>query len=295
MIKPDYVQFLSANLGEHRIANFGFHGVPAQMNAAFQLPQLESYAMHLTPDYAELCNRAITNEIIGTGSVAFCTTRTDNSGVKVNHDVLDMMSVKYLVVSKYMPKYVEYFDAKKFIVAFETPNVKIYENPRPAPRIYAVPSLVKADLTPEAHKIDELQAAVTQDEKLLELARTAGISSDLPMKMPEAPLTKGSITAYHHARVGAEIDMPGPGILLLMDNWHPSWSATVDGAPAYIGKVNQAFRGIVLSAGKHTIEMSYRPKSLRLGLLLGLVGLLLLISSFYWIRFIDKYIGRRTT
>jgi hypothetical protein len=287
---PDYVVFLKENLAEHRIANFGFHGVPAQMGAGFQIPQLESYAMHLTPDYADLCNRAITNEVIGTGSVAFCTTRADSKGVHVNHAVLDMMSVKYFVVSKYMPKYVEYFDEKKLKVAFETPAVKIYENPAPLPRFFAVSSLRKDDLTPEVHALDAHGTAVTLDEYLLDQAKTAGISTE---NTNGTMIAVGKIQEYHHAHVTAEIEMSAPGVVVLMDNWHPSWNATVDGQPAYVGKINQSFRGIVVPAGKHKIEMSYRPKTLSAGLGLGAIGFLILLTSGFWIQFIDKQLGRR--
>jgi uncharacterized membrane protein YfhO len=54
-------------------------------------------------------------------------------------------------------------------------------------------------------------------------------------------------------------------MVILTDTWFPGWRATVDGRPARIEKAYGAFRGVVVEAGDHTIEMRYRPWSVFIG------------------------------
>jgi uncharacterized membrane protein YfhO len=41
--------------------------------------------------------------------------------------------------------------------------------------------------------------------------------------------------------------------------YHPTWRATVDGAPATIYPTNLVMRGILVPAGATAIELTYRP------------------------------------
>jgi uncharacterized membrane protein YfhO len=54
-------------------------------------------------------------------------------------------------------------------------------------------------------------------------------------------------------------------MVILTDSWFPGWRATVDGHPTPILKAYGAFRGVVVDAGDHTIEMRYRPWSVFIG------------------------------
>lgn len=56
----------------------------------------------------------------------------------------------------------------------------------------------------------------------------------------------------------------------------PGWLAWIDGQPAPHLRVNHAFQGVVVPAGKHAVVFTYSPASTRIGLTLSLVGILLL-------------------
>ena len=65
------------------------------------------------------------------------------------------------------------------------------------------------------------------------------------------------------------------GELVLRQTWFPGWQVTVDGHPEPIDRVDEAFRGVELSPGAHTVDMVYRPSSLRDGIIIsGLAALL---------------------
>jgi hypothetical protein len=72
--------------------------------------------------------------------------------------------------------------------------------------------------------------------------------------------------------------LEAPGYLVLADTWYPGWDATVDGERAELLQVNHAFRAVQLEAGKHVVEMVYRPASVLIGGLISLTGAALLIS-----------------
>ena len=84
-----------------------------------------------------------------------------------------------------------------------------------------------------------------------------------------------------------------PGILVLNDSWHPNWSVTVDGAPGYIGRVDEAFRGVVLPAGRHVVEMRYAPRSLAIARGISFAALLLILALCVFRGKIDARLRRR--
>jgi len=82
------------------------------------------------------------------------------------------------------------------------------------------------------------------------------------------------LLAYGPNRISLTVDTSEPAVLTLSDMLYPGWQATVDGQPAPIYTANGLFRGVVMPAGRHRLEMRFSPRSLRLGL--GLLGMALL-------------------
>jgi Bacterial membrane protein YfhO len=62
-----------------------------------------------------------------------------------------------------------------------------------------------------------------------------------------------------------DVDAERPGRLILNDTWYPGWKATVDGRSVPIEHANVAFRAVQVPAGKHLVEFTYRPSSVRIG------------------------------
>jgi hypothetical protein len=78
-------------------------------------------------------------------------------------------------------------------------------------------------------------------------------------------------------RVRLEAAADAPGIVVLVDAWDPGWRAWIDGRPTQVLRANGAFRGVAVPAGRHVIEMRYRPWPVLAGLSLSAAGLLTLI------------------
>jgi len=60
-------------------------------------------------------------------------------------------------------------------------------------------------------------------------------------------------------RLEASTECDGPCLLVLVQPWAPGWRARVDGEPVPLVRTNVAGLGVVAPAGRHSIELDYRP------------------------------------
>jgi uncharacterized membrane protein YfhO len=63
-----------------------------------------------------------------------------------------------------------------------------------------------------------------------------------------------------------------PGILVLTDSYDPSWSVTIDSAPAGLLRVDTALRGVCVPAGEHHVRFDYQPRAFVAGVMISVVG-----------------------
>ena len=77
-------------------------------------------------------------------------------------------------------------------------------------------------------------------------------------------------------RVRISLVAPRPGHLVVADSDAPGWAALVDGVPAPIRRANMLFRAVPVPAGRHVVEMRYRPLSVPAGAVASLAGIVLL-------------------
>ena len=81
-------------------------------------------------------------------------------------------------------------------------------------------------------------------------------------------------TSESPSLVTIDVDMGCRGMLVVSDNWFPGWIAALDQKPARIWKIDTAFRGVVVPAGRHRVVMNYRPASVYAGLACWSAGLI---------------------
>ena len=97
---------------------------------------------------------------------------------------------------------------------------------------------------------------------------------------PDDPRTEW--TSRNASQIALMTETSCVGLLVIADTYYPGWRATVDGRPAKIIEVNGAQRGVVIDAGIHKVEMSYRPTSVIAGAILTALGWLLTLAVFVW-------------
>jgi len=86
------------------------------------------------------------------------------------------------------------------------------------------------------------------------------------------------LLAYEPNRVALEIHTSAPAFLILSDVLYPGWEATVDGEETELYPADGVFRGVEIPAGDHHLEMTYRPLSLRWGLIVAATTVLMIVT-----------------
>jgi uncharacterized membrane protein YfhO len=83
---------------------------------------------------------------------------------------------------------------------------------------------------------------------------------------------------YEPERVVLDVSAEKDCILILQDTDYPGWTAHVDGRRRPIEGTDLGVRALTLEAGRHTVEMEYKPSSLRYGLILSCLGLVMTVA-----------------
>jgi|GEM_PF-156996 len=71
-----------------------------------------------------------------------------------------------------------------------------------------------------------------------------------------------------------EAEAAAPTVVVIAQNFYPSWRATVNGQPAPVLRANHAFQAIPIPAGKSTIRLDYVDWPFRVGAVVSLATLL---------------------
>ena len=88
------------------------------------------------------------------------------------------------------------------------------------------------------------------------------------------PADAPSVEVKHYGRNGYTLAVAAPtaGLVYCSESDFPGWSARVNGRRTRILRANHAFRAVEVPAGLVTVEMSYWPPGLTLGLVLTLLS-----------------------
>jgi uncharacterized membrane protein YfhO len=90
-------------------------------------------------------------------------------------------------------------------------------------------------------------------------------------------VAKAGILRREPTRMLIEAEAQKPAVLVLSEIFYLGWRAKVDGVEAELLRVNYGLRGVALPAGKHQVELSYRPKSLVTGAAVSITTALCLL------------------
>ena len=92
---------------------------------------------------------------------------------------------------------------------------------------------------------------------------------------PRAYMDNGTATilSYKPEHVIIRTESTRSASLILTDTYYPGWQAHIDGNPATIIRTNWTMRGVVVPAGKHTVTMTYKPKSATYGAILSMISI----------------------
>ncbi len=209
----------------------------------------------------------------------------------INLKAYDFLGARYVTVPVRYSRVLGFMERSSWRRAYEDGNFAVFENPAPMPRAFIAHRLVKDPLTPIDRGESPLVLVTSDDEMLIADARREGIA-DVAMPAVSPTDEPVVITRYDHDHVEITATASSPGILVLNDSWHPNWSVTVDGVTRHVGRVDEAFRGVVLSSGPHVVEMRYAPRSLNTARGVSLAALLLMLAMCAYRGKIDAKLGQ---
>jgi membrane protein YfhO len=146
--------------------------------------------------------------------------------------------------------------------------IRIYRVPDPLPRAYVVSGTRIADGN---------DAYVALLDPTFDARREVVLAGGVPSAPDPAFVGGARIAELAADRARLEVELSAPGYAVLVDSYDPGWRATVDGVAADVLRANAAFRAVPVTAGRHVVELRYRPRSVAIGI--AVMGSAVLLAS----------------
>jgi len=181
---------------------------------------------------------------------------------KINWNLLNMLSVKYVIFSDSLP----FFNLEP-VFSSNDEQVVVHRNLTALPRAWFVDS-VKVIKEPKkiwgeinSERFNPASTAIVEEE--VKDVQSPSVKKVTPDKFD-----------LHYLSFVTETDKPA--FLTVSEIYYPAgWKAYIDGKETPIYATNYILRGVVVPAGKHTVEMKFAPASYSLSIKLSLIGILL--------------------
>jgi hypothetical protein len=90
------------------------------------------------------------------------------------------------------------------------------------------------------------------------------------------------IVSYEPERVVLEVSALRDCYLLFQDMYYPGWMAYIDSVPSEFVRADVGLRVLDVPEGDHTVVMEFRPRSLKIGLGMSCLGILLTLA-YAWL------------
>jgi hypothetical protein len=153
---------------------------------------------------------------------------------------------------------------------FSRPPLRVYRVPGVVPRVRWVG---RARPLPPGRSLADVLSDTGYDpnrEVLIE-GLEAAIGEETPR--PGGP-GAASVALESPERLVLTVSALEPGFVVVADAFAPGWQAILDGRTVPILRADGLFRAVAVAAGRHELEMVYRPAEVRAGLGLSLAALL---------------------
>lgn len=264
------IEFLKSHAGLYRTMNIGQTGLRPELGSAFQIQEITSMNQGIPPAFLDYYYSAVDldipqrfgyhTEMMPRG--AFPTTllvKDVPDSNKLNWSLISLLGVKYITVPAHYKSYIKEFELLGMKKVFDSPSSYIFENINVFPRAFSVDY---------------------EGEKVLNNITFPAISTN--------SIGLSDITKYKNTNIEIKGQLNKQSIVVLTDNFHSNWKATLNGNSVPIVKVNKTFRGIIVPKGQYVINMTYQPKSFTLAVFISFSVFLVLILASCGRRLIDR-------
>ena len=118
--------------------------------------------------------------------------------------------------------------------------------------------------------VDKLQYVQNANEELLgvgkidlrhEAVADAKFKTQLGDAVVQDTASVVKIISYEPNELKYDVNSNKGGVIVFSEIYYPGWTATIDGEPAELGRVNYILRALNVKPGKHEVVLSFFPKS----------------------------------
>ena len=134
--------------------------------------------------------------------------------------------------------------------------------------------------------VDKLQYATNANEEIAavgqmnlrhEAVADAKFKTQLGEAVEQDSVSIVTIKAYEPNELTYEVNSGKGGVVVFSEIYYPGWTATVDGQPAELGRVNYILRALNVKPGKHDVVLTFKPKSVKTTETIAYVSYVILI------------------
>ncbi|MBR0048939.1 MAG: YfhO family protein [Prevotella sp.] len=151
--------------------------------------------------------------------------------------VLNMLNTKYL------------------ILPLQTGQTVSIQNPYTYGNAWIVDNVVYAD-----NANGELETMANTDLRHTAIADKK-FEQTLGSSTRQDTLSLASITSYEPNHLTYDVSTGKGGVVVFSEIYYPGWTATIDGQPAELGRVDYVLRALNVPAGNHKVELAFHPAS----------------------------------
>ena len=95
------------------------------------------------------------------------------------------------------------------------------------------------------------------------------------------------LTKYEPNNMTYTVNSAKGGVVVFSEVYYPGWSATIDGQPAELGRVNYILRALNVKAGKHEVVLEFHPSSISTTETIAYVALVALLLAICAALFVE--------
>ncbi len=129
----------------------------------------------------------------------------------------------------------------------------------------------------EVGKIDVRHEAVADKKFEAVLGQTAANDSTASVVL----------TKYEPNNMTYTVNSAKGGVVVFSEVYYPGWSATIDGQPAELGRVNYILRALNVKAGKHEVVLDFHPSSISITETIAYTALAVLLLAICAALFVE--------
>ncbi len=151
--------------------------------------------------------------------------------------------------------------------------------------------------------VDKLQYAKNANEEIravgqLELRHEAvadeRFRSVLGETQVQDTVSLVTIKSYEPNELKYDVQSGKGGVVVFSEIYYPGWTATVDGQPAELGRVNYILRALNVTPGKHEVVLTFKPRTVVTTETIAYIALVVLLLTFLGGIFFEIRKARKT-